>query len=270
VSVSDGSLLGRSGSTGSVTLVDHIFIIRALLLRDLRLKYLSQPAGIFLEFLRPTLVCVLHYVVFLATGRPMAANIRLEQFIWGGFTIWLIFSTIAAMLHSARVGMKPPFPGATTMHMRMALAIWPVIVFTSFTYISVGLMIVFGDGIKFPDIPLTALLIFLTLAIAFGWGLLIEGIGRLVPLIAPITHFIPWLLFLSSGIYFSTATIPPQILAVDLFNPVLHLVEFERYAFDPGYPVYMVNLTYPALCAAILPLLGLALNRHIRRVQWHK
>ena len=269
MSLSDGSALGRSASTESLSLIDHIFIIRTLLLRDLRLKYLSHPAGIFLEFLRPTLVCGLHYFVFWATGRVFAASIPLEQFIWGGFMIWFIFSTVTAMLHSGRVSMKLPFPGVSAMHVRIAVCIWPVIIFTCFTYISVALMKIFGDNIDFPNIPLSAVLILLTAAIGFGWGLLIEGLGRMVPLIEPVTHFIPWLLFLSSGIYFSTANLPPQILIVDLYNPMLHLLEFERYAFDPGYPVFLVNLTYPAICAAVLLLLGLALNRHIRRVPLH-
>jgi capsular polysaccharide transport system permease protein len=183
--------------------------------------------------------------------------------------IWFIFSTITAVLHSARVGMKVPFPGVSTMHVRIALCIWPVIIFTCFTYISVAMMKIFGDNIDLPNVPLSALLILLTAAIGFGWGLLIEGVGRMFPLVEPVTHFIPWLLFLSSGIYFSTATLPPEVLMVDLYNPVLHLLEFERSAFDPGYPIALVNLTYPTFCAGVFVLLGLTLNRYIRRVPLH-
>ena len=124
MSLVGGSSLGEAGLRQSMSIADHIFIIRALLLRDLRLKYFNRPSGFFLEFLRPTLVCVLHYFVFWAMGRPMPANISLEQFVWGGFTIWFVFSQIAGALHSPRFSNRHPFPGVSAMHMRVAASIW--------------------------------------------------------------------------------------------------------------------------------------------------
>jgi ABC-type polysaccharide/polyol phosphate export permease len=41
------------------------------------------------------------------------------------------------------------------------------------------------------------------------------------------------------------------------FNPLLHLVEYERYAFDPGYPIALVNLGYPTVFAMSLIMLAL-------------
>jgi ABC-type polysaccharide/polyol phosphate export permease len=111
---------------------------------------------------------------------------------------------------------------------------------------------------------LTAYLVLLTAMIGLGFGLLSEAICRVVPILQPFFHLFPWLIFLSSGIYFSIVNVPEQLAIVDVYNPVLHLVEYERYAFDPGYPIGLVSLWYPAACAAGLLLLGLAMNRHFR------
>jgi capsular polysaccharide transport system permease protein len=263
VSLSDDIFLGSLRSGRSISIVDHIFIVRALVLRDLRLKYMSRPMGFFLEFLRPTLVDGLHLLVFSVMGRPMAANIPLEQFIWAGFMIWFIFSTIANGLLAPRT--RPPLPNVSAMHMRLATATWPIIFFTFYTYFSVALMMLFGDNIQFPDVPLTALVVLITASLAFGWGLAIEGLERMVPLIQPLVHFIPWLLYLTAGIYFSLPEVPPEIAAFDLINPVLHLLEYERHAFDPGYPVSEVSLLYPSLLAAGFLMVGVTLNRRLRR-----
>jgi ABC-type polysaccharide/polyol phosphate export permease len=247
----------------STRLVDHVLIIRAMLLHNLRIKYLNRPAGFLAEFLRPAFVCVLHYFTFWAVNKKMPPGVSLEQFIWGAFLVWFTFSQIYFVLersHSARV---PRFPGVSRMHMRLAICVWSVISNATFTYVSV-LLIIFRDNITFPDVPLTALILLITVTLAFGSALLSEAICRVVPFLEVVFHLFPWLIFLSSGIYFSIVYVPQKLAVVDIYNPVLHLVEYERYAFNPGYPIGLVSLWYPAACGISLLLLGLALNRRLR------
>jgi ABC-type polysaccharide/polyol phosphate export permease len=236
-------LFSGGGSTRPVYLTDHIFIIRALILRNIRLKYFRRPAGFFLEFLQPTLVCILHYFIFGLINKAMPPGVSLEQFIWGSFPIWFIFSHIYFVLEKARPSARPPFPGVTAMHMRLAICAWPVIANATFCFVSVFLMNVFGDHVPIPDVPLTALIMMITAMIAFGFGLTCEGITRVVPIIGPIIHFLPWLVFLTCGIYFSIVSLPPEMEFIGSYNPILNLIEYERHAFNPGYPVFLVTLS---------------------------
>jgi capsular polysaccharide transport system permease protein len=99
---------------------------------------------------------------------------------------------------------------------------------------------------------------------AFGWGLAGEALCRAMPVLEPIFHFLPWLVFLTSGVYFSFESVPLPMAMVDIYNPVLHLTEFQRYAFDPGYPIRFLSLSYPAVCAAAFLGVGLVMNRYFR------
>jgi len=245
-------------------LSDHLFIIRAIILRNLRLKHLNEPAGFFLEFLRPTITCIAHYFVFSAINKPMPAGISFEAFIWGGFTVWLTFIQIYMGLQILHWAKPPPFLGVSPMHMRLAICAWPVFVNLIFCYVSVAAMKIFGINIDFPNIPLTAFIFLLAAMMGLGLGLLVEGICRAAPIASPIFHLMPYILFMSAGIYFSIAIAPPVLQAIFVWSPVLQLVEYERYAFDPGYPINLVSLGYATICAAGMLFVGLALNRRLR------
>jgi ABC-type polysaccharide/polyol phosphate export permease len=248
----------------STGIVGHILIIRALLLRNLRLRYQNRPAGLFAEFVRPAVVCILHYFTFWAINKKMPPGVSLEQFIWAAFLVWFAFSQIYFNLERTRSSGSANFPGVSAMHLRLAICAWSLTVNAVFTCVSVLLMMVFGDNIAFPDVPLTAFVLLLTAMLGLGLGMLSEAVCRVVPFLELFFHLFPWLIFLSSGIYFSVVNVPRQLAVVDLYNPVLHLVEYERYAFDSGYPITLVSLWYPTACATGFLLLGLALNRRLR------
>jgi capsular polysaccharide transport system permease protein len=245
-------------------LVDHLLIIRALLLRDLRLKYLHQPSGFAVEILRPALACIIHYFVFWAVGKQMPAGVSLEQFIWPAFAVWLTIMRIYQGLQQPARSQAPRLLGASRMHMRLAMCTWAVIINALFFYASVTLMILFGDNVAIPDVPLTAFIMLLAAALGLGMGLIVEGVCRVMPLLEPVFHLLPYFMFLGSGIYYSLQTAPPAMGRIFTYSPIANLVEYERYAFNPGYPIARADLLYAVLCTAALLLLGLALNRRIR------
>lgn len=250
----------------SINPIDHILIIRSLILRNLKLRYLDRPLGVLQELIKPTFFCVLHYYVFWALGRQFAAGISIEEFVWAGFTVWLLYSQVMVGARVWRASRPLPFPGVTAMHMRIANVVWVVVVYAVFLYVSVGLLILFGDGndVSFPNVMLTALIILLAAMLGLGFGLLLAGLSRVLPVLDPFLHLLGFLVFLSSGLYYSSATTPPALAAIFLYNPMLHLIEYERYAFDPGYPIYLVSLWYPAVFATGLLLFGLVVTRRLR------
>jgi ABC-type polysaccharide/polyol phosphate export permease len=243
-------------------LIDHLLIIRALILRNIRQKYLQAPAGFFVEFLRPSISCVAHYYIFWAVNRNIPAGISLEQFVWAAFVVWYTFSQVYRDVQRARA--FPAFPGVSAMHVRLGYCTWEFMIEATFCYGSVALMMIFGDNIAFPNVPLTALILLLAAAQGLGLGMAVGTIARVAPLSRPLLEVLPWILFISSGIYYSVSTMPQVFARLVVYFPVLHLVEYERYAFEAGYPIAHVSLWYPTLWAAGLLLLGLALSRRLR------
>ena len=267
MALANTALPGRSSPDSRVYLTDHLMIIRALIFRMVRVKFMRAPAGFLLEFFQPTLSCVAHYFIFWAVSKGMPPGMSLEQFIWGAFTPWLTFSQTYHVLERLPGSKAPPIPGVTAMHARLVHVVWNIVSKGAFCYGSVAIMIVFGDNITFPNVPLTALILVLAATLGMGLGMSIEGICRVAPALDSIFHMLSYGLFITAGIYFSVSTSPLILMKFFVYNPLLHLVEYERYAFDPGYPVNLVSLTYPLAWAAGLLLSGLLINRRLSRKQ---
>ena len=88
-----------------LNLIDHLLIIRALILRDLKLKYRNNGIGFLLEFLRPLVIDVTHYFFFAYVPRAIPNNIPIEIFVLAGFSVWFVYSGVYQAAYSA--GRRP-------------------------------------------------------------------------------------------------------------------------------------------------------------------
>ena len=263
-------LAGRSRWDGSaeIGLLDHLFILRALILRDIRLRYRDNSIGFAMEFFRIIVIVYAHYWYFYLRRKPIPAHIPLELFVIAGFSVW--YATSYAINGAMHGGVWPggavSFPGVTRMHLRVAKAAWATTTNLVFCFGSVLLLNLLGDDLRLPNILMTLPIFCMAGISGFGWGLLMDGLGRFWPVLQPVAKISKWAIFITCGIYFSLATAPPLLAEGFWYNPILHLVEWQRYAFDPGYPVRMVSIVYPSAMAAGLLLLGLMVNRCLRNL----
>jgi capsular polysaccharide transport system permease protein len=251
-----------------VGLIDHLFILRALILRDLRLKH-NHGIGFLIEFLRPVIVIVAHYYFFLVIKKPMPGNVPLEIYCISGFSVWYAFyyTCYAAMTSETRLTGAILIAGVTPMHFRLAKSAWALLFYLSFCFLCVVPLKLYGDDVSFPDVPLTVLVFLLAGAMGFGFGVLLEGLSRVWPVTKSLKNIFLWALFITCGIYFSISqTLQPILAEIFWYNPILHLVEYQRHAFDRGYPIVMVTLLYPAGVAGVLMFIGLMTNRCTRQL----
>ena len=260
----NSALAGRRNLHRPVYLSDHIAIIRALILRALRVKYADRPAGFLLEFLRPIIIDVTHYYIFEALGKPMPGGIPVEEFVWAGFAVWLSFTAIWMPIKNSKSFPIVPYPGVSAMHVRIAICTWPILINAVFLYASFFVLKTFGDDVTYPNMLLIGYVLIVTAVMGMGLGLVMGAISRITPLIDPFLHILPWFLLMGSGIYGSITSSPPYLQKILVWSPPIHLTEYARYAFDPGYPVTLVNLWYPSLWAVGLLLLGLAMAKRFR------
>jgi capsular polysaccharide transport system permease protein len=248
------------------TLADHLFIVRALILRNLKLRYQETRLGFLSEFFVPIGIMAMHFYAFTLMGRFMPAGIPVELFVLGGFTTWFTLSHAARGSMLSRRSRIPQIVGGVThLHSLIAAAAWECLAFTALCFVSLLLLMLFGHDEPMPDVPLSVAVYVVAATAGMGMRMILDALGELFSLISHLKVAIFWLTFLTSGIYFSACRIDGALAPFALYNPALHLLEFQRHALFPGYPIAMVSMVYPIACALVLLLSGLIIDRWVER-----
>ncbi|RYB03052.1 ABC transporter permease [Lichenibacterium ramalinae] len=244
-------------------LVDHLMILRALVLRDLRAHHRDNVLGVAVELVRPAVVVFVHYWLFFWLKKPMPGQIPIESYVLAGFATWFAFQSCWA---GGSSGGKWPagataWPGITDLHLRLAKASWGLTLNLCFCILAFLPSKVVGDGLPLPSVTETCRVFAMAGVSGFGLGLVLEGLGRRFSVMKTVEKLLTWGLFVTSGLYFTLATTPPLVARWYWYNPLLHLIEHERHAFDAGYPVALVDLRYPAAVTVALLVTGLLVYR---------
>lgn len=256
--------LGRERRKGSLT--EHVFIIYALILRDLQRLHSSNLLGIISELVRPVIIIVAHYFFFIFLRKPMEGGIPVEIFVLAGFSIWFVFNGI---WNDAETGIRwtagaTCMKGVTPLHVRAAKTVWRWLLYVSFCLMAALPFRAYGHNFMLPDVPKSCLLFAVTGGLGFGLGIVLERLAVLASVMKNLSKLLSWSLYVTSGLYFSFGSLPPSVAGWFWYNPLLHLIELERGAFDPGYKVDKLNAVYPTAIMVCLLALGTLMHKAIR------
>ena len=245
------------------SLLDDLLIIRACMLRGFAVRHTGNPFWLPLELVRPTCVVVAHWVLFAVLHKPMPGEIPIPLFVLAGFSVWFAFNYAAI---GAANGANTPagalaWPGVTTMHLRLSRALWPLMINFAFCVLATIPFRLARSDLPLPALPLTVLVFTVAGLGGIGYGLLAERLASIFPAFGIAEKLLSWLLFVTCGLYFVVYQTTPLLAQWLLYNPLLHLIDYQRHAFDPGYPVGLVDLRYPIAIAATVLTLGLAACR---------
>lgn len=99
-----------------------------------------------------------------------------------------------------------------------------------------------------------------------GLGLLLAVVTHGMPKVRSVVRMLFLPLYLTSGVIFSIDRLPARWVEWLLWNPLLHVVDLSRSAFEPRHgPLAGVGWNYPSSVALIMLALGLALYRRDRQ-----
>ncbi len=152
---------------------DHLSIIRALILRNLRLKYRDNGLGFLLEFLRPTAVVVAHYYFFLVIKKHMPGDIPIAIFVIAGFPVWFAFNA------TAQGAMNGPNSRdlAARGYQSLRPCSWPATIWAWWIQL-VFCLGAYSEPLRLqlplPNVEMTLLIFVLSGARGFGFGMLAE------------------------------------------------------------------------------------------------
>ncbi len=244
----------------------QLLVVHALALRETRTRFGNHQLGYLWAILEPTLTIITFYIVFRISHRH-PPGMDIWGFVATGVVPYTLFSTAANQV-------------ATSINANRALLFYPrvrpldlVLARAGLefsTHILVFWVLIFGQALYLQHFEVDQLLsIFLGFILA---GLLGAGVGLLFcglsefskiaerargPLLRP--------LFWVSGIFFVPDQIPEKARTLLLANPVLHIVELVRDGFYRSYSAEFVSIPYVLFWILGVLLIGLALERVVRR-----
>lgn len=101
-----------------------------------------------------------------------------------------------------------------------------------------------GPGISI-DVPFFFVVLGVSYFFGFGVGALVKKLSLYVPLMGLVFYFGAPFLFLLSGVYNSYVYMPSVVQNVMVWSPMLPVIEYSRFALDPGYFASESSLWYP-------------------------
>ena len=243
-------------------------VIWALLLRETRTRFGKSRLGYAWALLDPLLYIIALSGVFYAMGRhnpPLGTSVIL--FFATGVLPYRMFSRIAGLLLGAITSNEALFYFPAVKQIDAILARF---LLELATYMIVMLLVFAGFAVilnDFPDLDLFSLVgaILALGLLGLGLGIINAVVAVLISSWDRIYSALMTPLFFISGIFFLGDRLPTTAREVAKWNPVLHGIEWFREGFYQGFHSDMLSRSYVIGFGIVLVLIGLAMERALRR-----
>jgi ABC-type polysaccharide/polyol phosphate export permease len=243
----------------------RLFLLKEMVVRDIRARYAGSGLGVFWAFAQPVLWMLLYTGVFGVILRvPVEKGFSgFPEFLLAGLLPWMAIqegvSRCATVLtDNAAIVKKTVFPVETlVLSVVLAAIVNQVIAFAIFAlYVaSVGHLSIRWLLLALPALLLQGLL-------TYGIGCLTTTLTTFLRDTAQVVGIGLTVVFWAAPIVYPIAMIPPQhawLLAVVRANPVTHLVEWYRGAFSTHAAPSLSSVLYLTLVSLLAALSGAAL-----------
>lgn len=133
-----------------------------------------------------------------------------------------------------------------------------ILTFTIFTLIFAIVIILFDYEIKNRDFPLSIFAILFYFVLTFSWGVIFMITSSRMTFLDNFIGIFCRMLYFISGVFFSVKDLPPKAQELILYNPILHVVEIQRYNllsdhnFNYGSISYIGTFTLYSFIAAMI------------------
>lgn len=246
-------------------------VVFALLMRELKTRFGGRMVGLLWMVAEPMInIAILLALKILLRERFAGVMIDIAVYLVVAMVPFFVFRNIWTRSMSAVDGnaglfsyrqVKPADAIAARVFMEVTL----------YTLVFIGFLLVFAwlDYQVFPLRPLEYMgivLIFITMGI--GIGLLSAVVNKFIPGTDTFIRLTAFPLYLTSGVLIPIHHFPPLVIKILLWNPLLHIVEYSRWAYFPTYnPLMGINLIYPLMWMFGLLFVGvMAFWVHRRRL----
>jgi len=243
-------------------------VVWALMLRETISRYGDYKIGFLWAFIEPLLTVTVFVGLFSAMRSDSPGGIELVPFMLTGIVSFSLFRDPLTQMQSAISQSKSmlAFPQVTTFDVLISRAMMEISIATFVLAFTLSLAHLFGwkSDIEHPLELLAALGLLATLGVGFGF--LFASLEPIIPSIKQMSSLLMGRpLFLSSGLFFTAESVPPQVREYLLFNPLLHCMELIRTSYFHEFDSPHGSWSYAAGWAFGVLAVGLASHRAFRR-----
>lgn len=249
-------------------LLTQVEVVEALVLRETRTRFGAHQLGYLWAMIEPALWIATFYAMYAIAGREAPVGMDLISFLLTGLLPFNLFQAVTNQVSQSINGNKALlfYPQVRTLDIVVARTI-----LESVTYASVFLIFIVAHALVVQQWPTVddALVAIFGFALAAGMGValglvfcalevLTSAAGRVRgPLLRP--------LFWCSGLFYTANGLPTNVRDILLYNPMLHVIEIVRDGWFPSYQARHADAGYAIAWMLCLLVLGLLLERAVRR-----
>lgn len=229
-----------------VSFVEYRNVICALVLRDIKSRFLGSAWGYVLSIAWPLSHIAILLIIHSIFGRIQPYGESAAVWYSTGIVPFMAFSYTMRFIVLGLVQNAPllSFPAVKVKDIIFARAI--VEIFSVFLVFSILLVVLEIFGYSFvPQQPLTA---FYSLVMSFFLGLSLGILFAVLAKISPgwgiVSVLFSMLLWMTSGIFFVPSNLPNFVVDFMYYNPMLHVVDMFRSAYFDGFSESRIDPRY--------------------------
>lgn len=242
-------------------------VVFAVVLRETRTRFGANRLGYLWALLEPTIMISTFFTFYRIMGRASPPGMDLFSFIATGVVPYTLFTNSVVRVAESVNGNKALlyYPQVHPLDLAIARSL-----LEAATFAAVFILLLGGHAIVTKQLDVDEPLLVIA-GMGFA-GLLGSSLGLVFcglqqfsnvaerargPLLRP--------LFWMSGIFFTAQSLPPKVRAVMMTNPLLHCTETVRDGWFVSYSDDHTNLVYVTCWIFALMVIGLVLERAVRR-----
>lgn len=239
------------------------WLLLELVKRDLKLRYRGSVLGVAWTLLNPLLFMAVYTLVFSVFMRSTIASYPI--FLLSGLIPWMWFSNTVGQATSSLVGAEA-YIGKTLMPAEL-LVLAPVLsngvnfLITIALFLATSLALGVNIGWSLIFLPV---LFAVELCLTLGASMLVAVIMVYFRDIQQIVAYFMTALFFLTPIFYTRATVPPNLQFLVLFNPIAGLISAYQSVFYNGVPPSAEDLLSSTAFGVMILVIGLAIFNNSR------
>ncbi|MFM2317983.1 MAG: hypothetical protein RLZZ215_604 [Pseudomonadota bacterium] len=241
-------------------------VVLAFILRDMRTRFGRSRLGYFWAIFEPLTMILALALIFGLMDRGSPINVDIHLFFFTGIIPWMLFSRGVSMMSNAIESTTAllTYPQVKAVDMIIARIILEFATLFVVSLIYLCFLYFWGILDRIESILMSIVVLILITLLGAGFGLVGGVIKLYFPGYSSFQGLLMRVLFFVSGAFFVADTLPTVIREWLWYNPVLHLVEWERSVFFYGFESQFYEPMYPLIWILSLGFLGLAGERVTR------
>ena len=243
-------------------------VIHALIIRETRTRFGESKLGYGWALLEPVLHILMLSLVFavMMRGRPPIGNEFFIFYYTGIIPYHLFVHTSSSMTYAISSNLSLlQLPLVSPFDLIIARGLLELITDTLVAVILLAGFGAVGLGVLPRDLPALSASVIVVWLLGCGVGFVNAVLNAFFKSWDKIWAQLTRILYFCSGIFYVPGMMPDWVRDILVWNPILHAVDWFRSSFFAEYEPHWLDRSYLATVAVLSLVIGLGLERSVRR-----